>query len=609
MIVPMTKIFVAVRATDREGLLETLRELEAVHLIPVDSESGPDEHAARETQQLENAVAVLRSVEPAGEAPAISPPDAAREAVGIARREAEHKNRLNTLYREIDQIALWGDTRSKQMDRLREAGIEPRFYSIENADAGAIEGECVEILGRLDKKHVLVGVISPGTADQLPESASEIPRPERDRPSIRHEAAEIDEALKSDEKRLACLARLLPDIEDEAARARSSMEFTAARNGGTEEGTLYAVQGWIPADNVARITEKLAEAGIPAAAEEREPDEEERPPTLIRHPRWVAPIQALFDILGTKPGYREYDLSPFFMVAMPLFTAMLVGDAGYGLLFVLAGLLFYRKLKNMAGAEAPQLIITFGAATMVWGILTANWFGVSPDKFADDSILRTIEASMGLLWRPDDNAARNLVMQVCFIIACIHLVLAHLRRAVDFLPSQQGVAELGWCSFLVGMFAVVWVMLFKEPVLPMNLMFALLGAGGGLVVLFSYPKKNPVKRIGLGIMGNLMDMIGTFSDTMSYIRLMAVGLASYYIASAFNGLAGQIASVSPLLIVVAVIILVAAHTLNIILCLIAIFAHGVRLNMLEFSNNAGVQWAGYPFTPFANHPVHNEGEV
>ena len=105
--------------------------------------------------------------------------------------------------------------------------------------------------------------------------------------------------------------------------------------------------------------------------------------------------------------------------------------------------------------------------------------------------------------------------------------------------------------------------------------------------------------LGLGLVSNLMPAIGTFSDTMSYIRLMAVGMASYYIASAFNGLAWQVGNVSPVLIIASVLILLAAHALNIILCLIAIFAHGVRLNMLEFSNNAGVQWVGTPYAPFA----------
>jgi V/A-type H+-transporting ATPase subunit I len=35
--------------------------------------------------------------------------------------------------------------------------------------------------------------------------------------------------------------------------------------------------------------------------------------------------------------------------------------------------------------------------------------------------------------------------------------------------------------------------------------------------------------------------------------------------------------------------------------MIALFAHGVRLNMLEFSNNLGMQWIGYSYKPFSKN--------
>ena len=39
------------------------------------------------------------------------------------------------------------------------------------------------------------------------------------------------------------------------------------------------------------------------------------------------------------------------------------------------------------------------------------------------------------------------------------------------------------------------------------------------------------------------------------------------------------------------------------LSLVAILAHGVRLNLLEFSNHSGLQWAGYPYRPFEARTV------
>jgi V/A-type H+-transporting ATPase subunit I len=123
-----------------------------------------------------------------------------------------------------------------------------------------------------------------------------------------------------------------------------------------------------------------------------------------------------------------------------------------------------------------------------------------------------------------------------------------------------------------------------------------LAAGAVLIVLFSFPKKNPILRLLMGVLGNSLSMVSAFSDTMSYIRLMAVGMAGGYIAYSTNLLGSMVADSATW--AVGWVILVFGHGLNIVLVVIAIFAHGVRLNMLEFSNNAGVQWGGYAFRPF-----------
>ena len=133
---------------------------------------------------------------------------------------------------------------------------------------------------------------------------------------------------------------------------------------------------------------------------------------------------------------------------------------------------------------------------------------------------------------------------------------------------------------------------------PVVLIWVLLAAVL-LASWFGRPAGGVVKRLLLGFASSLLPLLSTFSDTMSYIRLFAVGLASYFIASAFNILASQVAETATWF--AAVPILLFGHGLNIGLAAIAIFAHGVRLNMLEFSNNAGVQWGGFAFKPFLKH--------
>ena len=634
MIARMLKVFIVGKGADSDRLLDALRGLGAVHLEAVDpSAAVADERTLAGIDHLARAAQILVKVEPAGDKPDVSAIEAAEELLEIHRKSAERKSRLTALHRQIEQLETWGDVRLEQFRQLADEGIDISFFALPPAAVGDVQADCVHVIRELPDQRALIAVAGRGGQTDVPEDAEPIDLPQRDRPTIRAEAAAIDAALADDTKRETQLAHLIDEIRAERDKLERQAEYTVAQRGGLTHDRLFAVQGWIPADRTDTLAGDLAATGIGAAVQAVEPEPDEEPPTLIRYSRWVKPIKAVFDVLGTVPAYREIDLSPFFMVALPLFAAMLFGDAGYGLIFTLVGLVFYGKIKAKAGKPAAQLVMVFALVTVTWGILTANIFGITPASMAKGGDYVRVDEKGGEkldyeqmalggdlyaavgntmiaaapLWRPDAGAARNVIIKICFILGCLHLVLAHLRAALDLAPDPRFIAQIGWSVFLVGMLGVIWAMFYKNDIwMPTKVMFGLLIGGAVLVVFFSYPSRNPAKMLGLGIIANLLPMIGTFSDTISYIRLMAVGLASYYIASAFNGLAWQVGEMSGWLIPASILILVFAHALNVILGLIAVFAHGVRLNMLEFSSNAGVQWAGYPYTPFANTATEGE---
>ena len=198
------------------------------------------------------------------------------------------------------------------------------------------------------------------------------------------------------------------------------------------------------------------------------------------------------------------------------------------------------------------------------------------------------------------------MIKVSLIIGCLHLITARLRKIVELIPDQRAMAEFGWILALAGMLVLIWHLLFVgvEKV-PVALLWVLLTA----ILLsswFARPTGNVVKRILLGFSSSILPFLNTFSDIMSYLRLFAVGMASYFIASAFNALSVQVAEAATWFM--AVPILIFGHGLNIGLAIIAIFAHGVRLNMLEFSNNVGVQWGGYAYRPFTTKRVTISGK-
>ena len=601
MIVKMQKAFVAVRGEDKDRLLKSLRRLGAVHLRPVDqAKAAPDERMVTEIQRLARAEQVLSNVVAAGEAPQMEALAAADRALELYGRAADVRTRLSVLHRQVEHLAPWGDVKLETFEALRRAGLFVRFFTVTEEDLEKIPGECVEVVGAEGKRKLVVAVFRDEAEPELPESVRPLALPERDRPSIVAEAKEMDRQTQADAEELTQLAHHLEAIVAERERLEEQTRYVAADRGGLVGEALFAVQGWVPADRADAVTAGLRDDGLDAGVEFVAPPEGEEPPTLLRYPRWARPIEGLFTVLGTTPGYKEFDVSGAFMIALPIFAAMLIADGGYGLLFLLPALMLYGKMCRKDGKPLTQLILIIGLVSVIWGVVTCSFFGVSGQQLQSAGgvwagFYRLIDPI--LLYRGSlaEEGPRLLITRLVFVLGTIHMTFAQLWRAMAYWPNLKALSHVGWGIFLWGMLFVVLSLVVGaefHPVAPW-----LLAGGGLLAILFASPNKNPLKMVGLGLANFPLTAVGTLSDTISYIRLMAVGLASAILASTFNDMAADVAQAATW--AVGGLVLIAGHGLNIGLAIIALFAHGVRLNMLEFSNSLGMEWSGYAYDPFA----------
>jgi V/A-type H+-transporting ATPase subunit I len=127
-----------------------------------------------------------------------------------------------------------------------------------------------------------------------------------------------------------------------------------------------------------------------------------------------------------------------------------------------------------------------------------------------------------------------------------------------------------------------------------------------LVVFFTKPNKNPLKAMGGGIGELLMNIVNSFSDIVSYIRLFAVGMATVAVADAFNSIALGVGFGNILTGFMTALILVVGHLFNIVLGAMSILVHGLRLNLLEFSGHMGLSWAGFKYEPFSKQDIQQK---
>ena len=147
--------------------------------------------------------------------------------------------------------------------------------------------------------------------------------------------------------------------------------------------------------------------------------------------------------------------------------------------------------------------------------------------------------------------------------------------------------------------ALIWIgASAKETSLPLDKAGYVTMIAGAVFILFFSSVKGPLwKRLLMG-MKSLARLTGAFGDTLSYLRLFALGLASASLAVTFNDLAKQVgASVPGVGFLFSLLIIILGHSLNLLLAFASGIIHGPRLNFMEFFN-----WSmpeeGYPFKAF-----------
>ena len=347
------------------------------------------------------------------------------------------------------------------------------------------------------------------------------------------------------------------------------------------------LKGYLPKNEVERF--KSVAKKNHWGYEISEPENFENVPVYVKNPKWIEIINPVMKFIDIVPGYKEVDVSIYFLLAFALFFAMLVGDAGYGLIFLIVTLIIGKKIPK----QMRVLILVLSSSTIIWGVLSGTYFGseeIAQIPILNGLIVENI-ASFGF-----DNI--SFMMHLSFLIGAIHLSIAHIIRGIQFINSIKVLSQLGWIALIWGLFFVIEQMVLGLT-MPSWSQWLFIG-GGLLVTLFSAEHKNFFKSMLVSIANLPLSLINGFSDVVSYVRLFAVGMATAAVAASFNGmiLSSGIENMGFVEIIFAAIALLLGHGLNIALALMAVMVHGIRLNMLEFASHLGVDFSGNAYRPF-----------
>ena len=509
-----------------------------------------------------------------------------KEIIILKRKKHQFENNSRELRDKQCWFKEWGNIPLQSLAELKEFGVFIKLYICGKNKLKELPKDKLIYILKKDKGVFYVAALLKSQEESLNLDEIEIPR----------------EGFSYLQKQLIVIKKELEEIDKELVKASTykkqfveyrkeilkMIEFYKVRSGVSSSCEICCIQGFCPLEEVVKINKIAKKEGW--ATVSQDPDDGDEVPTLIRNPKWVEIIKPIFNFMGTIPGYKEYDISFWFLIFFSIFFAMLVGDAGYGLVFLAIIFFVQRKFKKDQQSIFWLLYLLSGA-TVVWGAITGTWFGmeaIAQLPFFNSLVISRINSFVG--------ANQTFMIYLCFFIGAIHLTIAHGIRAFRFINSRLALSQVGWICIVWSVFFVAGKLVLNKaaPAITSILFFI----GVSLVVLFSYPKKNIFKGALLSLADLPLKVINSFSDVVSYFRLFAVGYATVAVAMAFNNMALELGVNSIFSGIVAVLILLLGHTLNILLALMAVIVHGIRLNMLEFSGHLDMEWTGIKYEPF-----------
>jgi len=391
------------------------------------------------------------------------------------------------------------------------------------------------------------------------------------------------------------LAKHLPNLVRLAHFLNWMDEKQSVRSEFAQTEQTVKLSGWIPAKKFEGVQKDLQKKFPAVALLIEEPKDDEEPPMQIWNSDVLAPFEAVTRLYGL-PAEGEMDptrpLLPFFIV----YFGLCLTDAGYGIVLTLIMLTAILKFKlTRQGAKLVWLLFYGGIATFIAGVPFGGWFGLLPEQ-APSALTYINEAGnlrfLGQLWMPtkDVDFFRNLTIILGITQILFGITLSGYWKAIHGKVKEAILEDFAVHFLLLALLAkYVLGLPYADLALVATLALFIWGRGAGKWWI----------RPLTGVLGSISFTIGLLSNTLSYLRILALGLATGALAFAINQIAIVMYDLMPIFLGIPIFIMIVlfGHLMSIALNCLGAFVHSGRLQFIEFFGQF-FQGGGREFNPF-----------
>lgn len=337
--------------------------------------------------------------------------------------------------------------------------------------------------------------------------------------------------------------------------------------------TVNVIEGYIPKDmeeEFKRIINKNSNKNNYLEITEVDKEDPEVP-ILLKNSGVTGLFESITQMYAL-PRYNEIDPTAILSIFYWIFFGMMVADFAYGLiLFILSGLALMFGKFDENKRKFLKFFFALSFSTMIWGLLYGSAFG------------DLIKLPTQVL---DSSKDFMSIFILSIIFGAIHLVIALGIKAYILIKNGHFMDVIYdvflWYLTLISLIILLLAGRFGLSEFTKNIFIACAVIGMlGIVVFGARDAKTLVGRIGGGLY-SLYGITSYIGDFVSYLRLMALGLAGGFIASAINIIVKMLVSKGILGIILGVVVFTLGQSFNIFLSFLSSYVHTSRLTYVEF---------------------------
>ena len=614
MITKMTKYSFVLLTGEKEGFLEQLQELGVVDISrsvkPIDSDSSVMFHKAERARKT---IEFLESIDYSKDTDAEAIAKATINIEGdpvhfideCRAKLAELHTSLANAEKQLQATPPWGEYDKNALDGLKDLGYAVRYYATDAKKFDESWGELypLQVVENNGKKVWFVTVAPKGEAYSFP--VQEVAAPEATAAEAAADITRIKAEITECKAGLLNAKDYIPAIKEACNSELVELDRYLAKEAGegAAEDMITVFTGFAPVENDAELVEAFDKMGVLYLKEEAGQDD--NPPIKLRNNWFTRQFECFTEMYG-MPVYSEFDPTPILAPFYLLFFAMCLGDAGYGIVLLLFGLMLNKGWLKVGMFDGlGNIIALLGAGTMVVGTVLGTFFGIGmhdaswvPEWMKSLMIVGDVDVpGVGVL---------NIQMLLAMGIGIFHICVAMTVKAICYTKRfgwKENIATWGWLILIVGG-VLTGLLALGKLLSPEAIKWALIiiGAVSALAIyIFNTPGRNPLINVGAGLWDTYNMATGILGDVLSYLRLFALGLAGGMLGQAFNNLALSVKGDAVMTWVPFVLILIVGHVINILLSSLGAFVHPMRLTFMEYFKNAGYEGKGSSYNPLTTN--------